>query len=212
MTDLHIKIKEQKNKSEENEEKVEYGDDDYSEIKLEYDEDKKIERLQPHKDLILQVLADNKTKEEGHVLVIPQTWNAQKTVLQDVKDKSNEGIKNLGDKTGSEAWEEFQPQSKLTEEKDKYLLEVNLPGIKKEEVKIEVEENIVKVSGEKKEEKKSDDAKQHYSEIFYGRFYREFVLPTLVKKENIKAQYNNGVLLITAPKETQSKTHQIKIE
>jgi HSP20 family protein len=98
------------------------------------------------------------------------------------------------------------------EEKDKYLLEVNLPGVKKEDVKIEVEENIVKISGERKEERKSDDAKQHYSEIFYGRFYREFVLSALVKKENIKARCENGVLLITAPKETQSKTHQINIE
>ena len=112
MTDLHIKIKDQKNKIKENgkkwavyelEEKVEYGDDDYSEIKLEYDVDKKLERLQPHKDLVLQVLADNKTKEEnGQTLVIPQSWNAKKTVLQDIKDKSNEGIRNIGDKTGSD--------------------------------------------------------------------------------------------------------------
>ena len=68
MTDLHIKIKDQKNKIEENgkkwvvyelEEKVEYGDGDYSEIKLEYDTDKKLERLQPDKDLILQIFADS---------------------------------------------------------------------------------------------------------------------------------------------------------
>jgi HSP20 family protein len=100
----------------------------------------------------------------------------------------------------------------LTEEKDKYLIEVNLPGIKKEDVKIEVEENIVKVSGERKEEKNQDDAKQHYSEIFYGKFYREFVLPTLVKKEKVKAHYENGVLSITVPKDTQSQAHRVNIE
>ena len=111
-----------------------------------------------------------------------------------------------------ETWEEFQPQSRLTEEKDKYVIEVNLPGIKKEDVKIEVEENIVKISGERKEEKKQDDAKQHYSEIFYGKFYREFALPTLVKKEKNKAHYENGVLLITAPKDMQSQAHRVNIE
>ncbi|CAG8639892.1 3686_t:CDS:2, partial [Ambispora gerdemannii] len=82
---------------------------------------------------------------------------------------------------------------------------------KEEDVKIEVEENIVKVSGERKEEKKQDDAKQHYSEIFYGKFYREFVLPTLVKKKEVKARYENGVLTITAPKAPQSQDHQVNI-
>ncbi|CAG8693524.1 8993_t:CDS:2 [Ambispora leptoticha] len=181
-------------------EKVEYGDDDYSEIKLEYDVDKKLERLQPHKDLVLQIFADNKTREEGHTLVIPQSWNAKKTILQDIKDRSNEGIKNIGDKTGSDTLKQAANE------------EVNLPGVKKEDVKIEVEENIVKISGERKEEKKQDDAKQHYSEIFYGKFYREFALPTLVKKEKIKAHYENGVLSIVAPKDTQSQAHRINID
>ncbi|CAG8669424.1 4636_t:CDS:2, partial [Ambispora gerdemannii] len=80
-----------------------------------------------------------------------------------------------------EAWEEFQPQSKLTEEKDKYLLEVNLPG---------------------------DEAKQHYSEIFYGKFYREFALPTQVKKEKVKAHYENEVLTMTVTKDSQGHAHQ----
>jgi HSP20 family protein len=111
----------------------------------------------------------------------------------------------------SEAWEEFQPQSKLVEDKDKYRLEVSLPGIKKEDMKIEVEENIVKISGERKEEKE-EGTKEHYSEIFHGKFYREFVLPTLIKKEKIKARHENGVLMIDIPKETQSKAHQVNIE
>ena len=84
--------------------------------------------------------------------------------------------------------------------------------MKKEGVKIEVEENIIRVSGEKKEEKKQDDTKQHYSEIFYGKFYREFVLPTLIKKEKVKANYENGVLTIVSPKDSQSHAHQINIE
>jgi len=109
-------------------------------------------------------------------------------------------------------WEEFQPQSRLIEEKDKYLLEVSLPGVNKEDVKIEVEENIVKISGERKEEKKEEGTKEHYSEIFYGRFYREYVLPTLVKKDKIKARYENGVLKIDIPKDTQSKAQQVRIE
>ena len=112
----------------------------------------------------------------------------------------------------SEAWEEFQPQSKLTEDKENYYIEVDLPGIKKEEVKIEVEENILRIHGERKEKRNQENAKQHYSEIFHGSFTREFVLPTSVEKEVIKARYEDGVLLITVPKSMKSKAHQVNIE
>lgn len=112
----------------------------------------------------------------------------------------------------SEVWEEFQPQSKLTEDKDNYYIEIDLPGIKKEEVKIEVEENMLRIQGERKERKKQENAKQHYSEVFYGSFTREFVLPTSVEKEKIKARYEEGVLFINVPKSTKSKAHQVNIE
>lgn len=51
----------------------------------------------------------------------------------------------------SEAWEEFQPQSKVTEDKDNIYVEIDLPGIKKEETKIEAYENILRISGNRKE-------------------------------------------------------------
>jgi HSP20 family protein len=112
----------------------------------------------------------------------------------------------------SEFWEEFQPQSKLTEDKDNYHIEVDLPGIKKEGVKIEVEENILRVHGERKEKKHHESAKQHYSEVSYGSFTREFALPSSLEKENIKARYEDGVLFITVPKSSKNKAQQVIIE
>ena len=87
-----------------------------------------------------------------------------------------------------------------------------MPGIKKEEVKIEVEENILRIQGERKERKKQENAKQHYSEVLYGSFTREFLLPTSVEKEKTKGHYENGVLFITAPKSSKSQAHRINIE
>jgi HSP20 family protein len=112
----------------------------------------------------------------------------------------------------TEVWESFQPQSKFSEYKDNYYIEVDLPGIKKEEVKIEVEENILRIHGERKEKNKQENTKQHYSEIFYGSFAREFVFPTSAEKEKIKAHYDNGMLFVTVPKSSKSKAHQVNIE
>ncbi|RIA81134.1 HSP20-like chaperone, partial [Glomus cerebriforme] len=104
------------------------------------------------------------------------------------------------------------PSSKLSEDKDNYYVEIDLPGIKKEEIKIEVEENTLRVQGERKEKKRVQEAKQHFSEVFHGTFTREFLLPAAIEKEGIKARYEEGILIITVPKSSKSKAHQVYIE
>ncbi|CAG8810749.1 34345_t:CDS:2, partial [Racocetra persica] len=101
---------------------------------------------------------------------------------------------------------------KVTEDKDNIYVEIDLPGIKKEETKIEVYENILRISGNRKEKLKRENAKQHYSEVFYGSFTREFVLPAAVEKEKIKARYEDGVLFIAIPKTTKGQAQIVEIE
>ncbi|KLL02426.1 MAG: heat shock protein Hsp20 [Mycoplasmataceae bacterium RV_VA103A] len=100
----------------------------------------------------------------------------------------------------------------MTEDKDNIYVEIDLPGIKKEETKIEVYENILRISGNRKEKLKRENAKQHYSEVFYGSFTREFVLPAAVEKEKIKARYEDGVLFIAIPKTTKGQAQIVEIE
>ena len=106
----------------------------------------------------------------------------------------------------------FQPQSKLVENHDNYYVEVDLPGINKKEIEVKVEDNVLKIRGERKEKKQSENSKQHYSEIFYGSFAEDISLPTAVDSENIKARYEDGVLFITIPKSEKVKGRQIEIE
>ena len=88
---------------------------------------------------------------------------------------------------------------------------MHVPGIKKEDIKIEViEDQTLRVSGERKEKK--ENLRKHYSEISYGFFSREFPLPKAVEKEAVKASEKNGEYMITVPKSSQSKTRQIEIE
>jgi HSP20 family protein len=79
-------------------------------------------------------------------------------------------------------------------------------------VKIEVEENILRIHGERKEKKHHESARQHYSEVSYGSFTRGFALPSSLEKEAIKARFEDGVLFITVPKSLKSKAQQVKIE
>ncbi|CAI2161439.1 10353_t:CDS:2 [Funneliformis geosporum] len=93
-------------------------------------------------------------------------------------------------------------------------MKVEKDSIPKEDIKIDLEDNnILKISGERKEEKKVEEEKSHYSEVFFGSFTRQFKLPATVDKEkDIKACYESGVLSISIPKTSSERIKQIKVE
>lgn len=103
----------------------------------------------------------------------------------------------------------FNPQCEVTEDKMNYHLKVDLPGIPKDQIKIDLHENQLTVSGERKSEKKDDTKKYHFSEVFYGSFSRSITFPTTVDAEKVAATYENGILSITVPKSESTRTRQI---
>ena len=108
---------------------------------------------------------------------------------------------------------DFRPKVNTRETEDAYHIEVELPGIKKSDVDISVDGNILTISGERniKEEFKEED--YHRVESRYGVFSRSFTLPEKVDIENIEAEFVNGVLEITIPKlkvDNSSKKIEIK--
>ncbi len=107
----------------------------------------------------------------------------------------------------------------LEENEQSYLLRAELPGIKKEEINISIDENTVTIRAEKKSEvtaNKEEKANQQinflYRERQHGTFMRSFSLPNTVDSASANAKYENGVLLLTLPKQTISTTRQITIE
>ncbi|XP_015060620.1 18.1 kDa class I heat shock protein-like [Solanum pennellii] len=90
--------------------------------------------------------------------------------------------------------------------KETPVFEVDVPGIKKEEVKVEVEEGrILKISGERSKEDEEKNEQWHRMERSSGKFVRRFRLPENVKMEEIKAAMENGLLTVTVPKEEEKK-------
>ena len=112
------------------------------------------------------------------------------------------------------ASEKMSPAVDIVEEKDKYLVKADLPGLKQEDIKVEVDDGVLKISGERKYEKKEEDKekKYHYYERSYGAFERRFVLPSDVDTEKIDAKYENGVLEIVIPKTESKKPKEIKVK
>lgn len=106
---------------------------------------------------------------------------------------------------------DFTPSCDFKDKKDEYIVKLDIPGVKKEDVKIEVEDNRLTIQGERREEKEEQDAKYYLSESYQGSFMRSFTLPSKVDENKVDARYQDGVLTIKIPKIESSKAKKIDI-
>lgn len=106
------------------------------------------------------------------------------------------------------------PAVDITEEKDRYIVKADLPGMRQEDVKVELDDGILKISGERKTEREEKDEakKYHYYERSFGSFERRFVLPRDTDADKIDAKYENGVLSVSIPKTEAKKAKEIKVK
>ncbi len=105
----------------------------------------------------------------------------------------------------------WSPSVDIVEDNDKIILTAEIPGIDKKNVKINLQNSILTIEGEKKRslEKKKDD--YYRSERCYGKFCRTFSLSSEIESDKIKADFKNGILTITMPKSEKVKPRQIEI-
>jgi len=109
----------------------------------------------------------------------------------------------------------FLPAVDISEDEKNIYMNIELPGVKKDDVKIKVmDDNVLVVSGEKKREVKEEDKDRSYLRIerSYGEFTRSFVLPENVNKDKIDAKYDNGMLHLTIEKKEPEKPKEKLIE
>ena len=105
----------------------------------------------------------------------------------------------------------FVPPVDIYENEQSIQLKLEVPGIDEKDLDIKVENNTLTVTGERKFEKEEKEENFHRVERRYGSFTRSFTLPTTVNTEDIKADYEHGVLKITLAKRTEAKPKQIKV-
>ena len=109
---------------------------------------------------------------------------------------------------GRGAW---NPSVDIYENKDHIVLEAELPGMKREDFELSVENNVITLRGERQFEKKDDSDNYHRVERSYGSFTRSFTLPQTVSAEGATAEYRNGVLRVILPKREETKARRIEI-
>jgi HSP20 family protein len=97
------------------------------------------------------------------------------------------------------------PAVNITEHKDEYQVSLAVPGMKKDDFKIDVDGNMLTISSEKEENKEEKDKKFTRKEYNYSSFSRSFTLPEEINKEKIEARYEDGVLKIALPRRKEAK-------
>ncbi|HEY9164648.1 MAG TPA: Hsp20/alpha crystallin family protein [Candidatus Kryptonia bacterium] len=114
-----------------------------------------------------------------------------------------------GNVSGLSRW---APHVDVSENHDAYTIKAELPGVSKNDVKITLQDNILTLKGEKKNENEEKNAEYHRIERSYGSFERSFTLPTGVKSDKIDASFKDGVLSITLPKVEEAKPREIEVK
>jgi len=97
---------------------------------------------------------------------------------------------------------EWKPACDITEDDNEYLVTADLPEVKKDEVKVNIDNGVISISGERKTESEKKDKKKKYHRIerSYGSYQRSFRLPENVKEDGVQAEFKDGVLRVHLPK------------
>ena len=110
--------------------------------------------------------------------------------------------------TSLQAW---APALDVHEDKDKFTVNLELPGLKHEDIDVHLEDGSLIISGERKSEAVTEGTEVHRQERYYGKFSRALTLPTAVAADKVKATYKDGILTVTLPKAEEAKPKQIDV-
>lgn len=142
-------------------------------------------------------------------------WNPFKDLEEMEKRLSTYvGRPALRTEAGKEAMTvaEWSPPVDITEDDKEYVIKAELPEMKKEDIKLSVEDNVMSISGERKYEKEEKGKKYHRIERTYGRFMRRFTLPDTADGSTVSAEYKDGVLNVRLSKSENAKPKSIEVK
>ena len=157
-----------------------------------------------------------KGKDNMNTLI---TWNQLREMEQATQNRFNRFLGGFPNRMGSGETHsltvaDWSPEVDISQDEHGYLLKADLPEMKKEDVRVTVEDDILCVSGERKNEKEDQKRKFHRIERSFGNFCRSFTLPEDAIGSKVTADFRDGVLKVHLPTTTiaKSKAVQVKVQ
>jgi len=136
--------------------------------------------------------------------------------LEDMSDRLNRMFSRpaLPTANGKETMvvADWVPSVDVSETEEGYQIKAEIPDVKKEDVKVTLEDGVLTIQGERKQEKDETGKKYHRVERSYGSFVRSFTLPDLVDEEQVKAEFKDGGLNLHLPKSEKAKPKAIEVK
>lgn len=120
--------------------------------------------------------------------------------------------KAAGEKEEAMAIADWSPLVDITEDEKEYIVKAEIPEMKKEDIKLNVHEDVLTISGERKYEKEEKGKKYHRVERAYGSFVRSFTLPEDADGTKVSAEYKDGMLKVHLPKSEKAKPKAIEVK
>ncbi|HEV7868161.1 MAG TPA: Hsp20/alpha crystallin family protein [Chthoniobacteraceae bacterium] len=105
----------------------------------------------------------------------------------------------------------WSPALDVHDDKENFVVHLELPGMKKEDINLSLHDGMLTVSGERKQEREQKNGGSFRSERYFGKFQRSVTLPALVDASKVSASYKDGVLIVTLPKSEEAKPKQIEV-
>ena len=106
----------------------------------------------------------------------------------------------------------WTPALDMHEDKDSFVVQAELPGMKREDIDVSLHDGALSISGERRTEKQYEEAEVYRTERFFGKFQRTVTVPAPVAADQVTAQYKDGILTVTLPKTEAAKPKQIDVK
>lgn len=136
--------------------------------------------------------------------------------LEEVSDRLNRMFARPATRTtnGKETMivADWVPSVDISETEAEYQIKAEIPDVKKEDVKVTVEDGVLTIQGDRKHEKEEKGKKYHRIERSYGSFVRTFSLPDVIDEDKVKAEFKDGVLNLSLPKSEKAKPKAIDVK